>query len=521
MTFSSTADPATGVYGCLDVPLPTAAQAAAADAVSHRKYNIPDRVLMESAGRAAALVLQRLYPEGRVTGVAGSGHNGGDLLVMLRVLHAWGRDVAVIAAGSAPPDTTLLHGESLEIIAADNAGDALSHAAVIVDGMLGTGSQGPPRGRIIDWIRRVNDATAPVLALDLPTGVDPTTGTAGDNAVRADVTVTFGWPKLGLLLHPARGLCGRLVAVEIGFPPGSVTSEARLITPAWVRRHLRSRAASAHKGTAGRLLVLAGHEGMAGAAAIAAQAALRAGAGLVRIASEMSNRVILQTLVPEATFLDRAELSADELEPMHALIAGPGLGTDGTARTALSSALEIMAGMPALLDADALNVHAEERGAIRDIAGGRPLVITPHARELSRISHQPLEDILADMPGAARAAAREFNCVVLLKGQPSLIALPDGALMVNAVGSSDTATAGMGDQLAGTIGAMLAGGYGAVEAAALGLFLSGRAADLAGLGRSLTPADVSGHLAAAIADPGPEASTLDLPFVTFDQPPRR
>lgn len=521
MTFSPTADPATGVYGTLHVPLPTAAQAAAADAVSHRKYNIPDRVLMESAGRAAALVLQRLYPKGRVVGVAGSGHNGGDLLVMLRVLHAWGRDVAVIAAGSAPPDTTLLHGESLEIIAADNAGDALSHAAVIVDGMLGTGAQGPPRGRIIDWIRRVNDATAPVLALDLPTGVDPTSGVAADNAVRADVTVTFGWPKLGLLLHPARGLCGRLVAVEIGFPPGSVQSDARLITPTWVRRHLRPRGASAHKGTAGRLLVLAGHEGMAGAAAIAGQAALRAGAGLVRIASESINRVILQTLVPEATFLDRAALNADDLEPMHAVIAGPGLGTDAGARKALSSVLEIMAGKPALLDADALNLHAEEPGALRDIAGGRPLVITPHARELSRISHEPLEDILDDMPGAARAAARDFNCIVLLKGQPSLIALPDGALMVNAVGSSDTATAGMGDQLAGTIGAMLAGGYDAVEAAALGLFLSGRAADLAGLGRSLTPADVSGHLAAAIADPGPATSTLDLPFVTFDQPARR
>lgn len=435
MTFSSTADPATGVYGTLHVPLPTAAQAAAADAVSHRKYNIPDRVLMESAGRAAALVLQRLYPEGRVMGVAGSGHNGGDLLVMLRVLHAWGRDVAVIAAGSAPPDTTLLHGESLEIIAADNAGDALSHAAVIVDGMLGTGAQGPPRGRIIDWIRRVNDATAPVLALDLPTGVDPTSGVAADNAVRADVTVTFGWPKLGLLLHPARGLCGRLVAVEIGFPPGSVQSDARLITPAWVRRHLRPRDASAHKGVAGRLLVLAGHEGMAGAAAIAGQAALRAGAGLVRIASESINRVILQALVPEATFLDRAALNADDLEPMHAVIAGPGLGTDASARKALSSVLEIMAGKPALLDADALNLHAEEPGALRDIAGGRPLVITPHARELSRISHEPLEDILDDMPGAARAAARDFNCIVLLKGQPSLIALPDGALMVNAVGS--------------------------------------------------------------------------------------
>src|SRR5690606_1248486 len=147
-----------------------------------------------------------------------------------------------------------------------------------------------------------------------------------------DATVTFGWPKLGLLLHPAREHCGRLVAVEIGFPEDCLSADARLITPDYVRAHLQPRGSAAHKGTAGRLLVLAGRDGMAGAAAIAATAAMRAGAGLLRIASAASNRVILQTLAPEATFLDRADLSADDLEPMHALVAGPGLGTDDEAR---------------------------------------------------------------------------------------------------------------------------------------------------------------------------------------------
>lgn len=516
----STPDRAPDVYGRLHVPLPTAAQAAAGDRTAHRYYGVPDRVLMESAGRAAALVLHRLHPHGRIVGVAGSGHNGGDLLVMLRVLHTWGRDVALIAAGSAPPDATMLHGESFEILAADNAGDALSRASVIVDGILGTGAQGPPRGRFIDWIRRINEATTPVIALDLPSGVDATTGAAADNTVRANTTVTFGWPKLGLLLHPAREHCGRLIAVEIGFPAGCVESNAHLVTPAYVRAHLRPRGASAHKGTAGRLLVLAGSEGMAGAAAIAATAALRAGAGLLRVASAASNRVILQTLVPEATFLDRSALTADNLEPMHALVAGPGLGTDEEARASLATVLKHMRGRPTLLDADALNIHAQEPGALREIAAATPLVITPHARELSRITRAPLDDILADMPGAARAAARDFGCVVLLKGQPSLIALPDGTLLVNSTGSSDTATAGMGDQLAGTIGGFLGGGGEPQQAAALGLFLSGRAADLAALGRSLMPADVSDRLAAATADPGRTVSSLDLPFVTFDQPAR-
>jgi ADP-dependent NAD(P)H-hydrate dehydratase / NAD(P)H-hydrate epimerase len=513
-------DGAPDVYGRLHVPLPTAGQAATADRTAQRHFGVPGRVLMESAGRAAALVLHRLHPRGRIVGVAGSGNNGADLLVMLRVLHTWGRDVALIAVGSAPPDATLLHDESIEILAADNAGDALSHASVIVDGILGTGAQGPPRGRIIDWIRRINEATAPVIALDLPSGVDATTGNAADNTVRADTTVTFGWPKLGLLLHPAREHCGRLIAVEIGFPPGCIDSDAQLITPAYVRKHLRPRDAAAHKGTAGRLLVLAGTGGMAGAAAIAAAAALRAGAGLLRVASAASNRVILQTLVPEATFLDRSSLTAEELEPMHAVVAGPGLGTDDDARASLTTVLEHMRGRPTLLDADALNIHAQEPGGLAEIAAATPLVITPHARELSRITRAPLDDILGDMPGAARAAARDFGCVVLLKGQPSLIALPDGTLLVNSTGSSDTATAGMGDQLAGTIGGFLCGGAEPQQAAALGLFLSGRAADLAGLGRSLIPADVSDRLAAATADPGLTASSLDLPFVTFDQPAR-
>jgi hydroxyethylthiazole kinase-like uncharacterized protein yjeF len=205
---------------------------------------------------------------------------------------------------------------------------------------------------------------------------------------------------------------------------------------------------------------------------------------------------------------------------MHALLAGPGMGTDDPARASLMNLLDLMPGKPALLDADALNMLASDRRELRAAAEARPLVITPHARELSRLTGTALADILADMPAAARAAAREFHCVVLLKGQPSLIATPSGELWVNSVGSSDVAAAGMGDQLAGTIGALLAAGQEPLRAAALGLFLSGRAADLAALGRSLSPADVSAQLARAIADPGPAASMLELPFITLDQPAR-
>jgi ADP-dependent NAD(P)H-hydrate dehydratase / NAD(P)H-hydrate epimerase len=503
------------------VALPTAAEAAVADRAAREQHGVPERVLMESAGRAAALVLQRLYPTGAVVGVAGSGNNGGDLLVMLRVLRAWGRDVSVIAVGARPPAAELAHGDAVPVVSEDtDALPLLAAASVIVDGMLGTGTAGAPRGRVAEWVARINAAGRPVVALDLPSGVDASTGAVPGEAVRADVTVTFGWPKLGLLLHPARQHCGRLVAVEIGFPEGCLDTTARAITPGMVRQCLGGRQPDAHKGSVGRLLVLAGSSGMAGAAALAVEAALRAGAGLVRVASDAANRTVLQSLVPEATFLDRDALGESDVEPMHALVAGPGLGTDDAAVQALARALELMPGRPTLLDADALNILAKRPDGLSRVAADRPVVITPHVMELSRLTGEAVPDLLADAPGAARAAARRFGAHVLLKGQPSLVAAPDGTLLVNTAGSSDLATAGMGDQLAGTIGALLAGGTEIAMAAAAGMYLSSRAADLCGLGRSLTPRDVSASLSRAMADPGPTESALGLPFVTFDQPPR-
>jgi ADP-dependent NAD(P)H-hydrate dehydratase / NAD(P)H-hydrate epimerase len=358
------------VYGRASVPLPDAREAAAADAHARGAGGVPERVLMENAGRAAALVLHRLYPRGRVVALAGSGNNGGDALVMLRVLHAWGRDVCLVEAGSSGPDSVLAHGADIPRVDGaeaheDASGAVLSGADIIVDGMLGTGAEGAPRGAVAQWIDRINAAGRPVLALDLPSGVDATTGRVAGVAVAADVTVTFGWPKVGLLLQPGRNHCGRLVAVEIGFPGDVVASvRAYAITPDWVRGRIGRRAADAHKGSVGRLLILAGSSGMAGAAVIAADAALRAGAGLVRVASSGDNRVILQGAVPEATFLDRAALDAADAEAMHALVAGPGIGQSAESEAALRRVLELTPGIPTLLDADALNVLAGDADAL-------------------------------------------------------------------------------------------------------------------------------------------------------------
>jgi ADP-dependent NAD(P)H-hydrate dehydratase / NAD(P)H-hydrate epimerase len=511
--------PHTEVCGRARVPLFTAAGAAAADRAAQEQYGVPQRVLMENAGRGAALVLQRLYPRGRVLGVAGSGNNGGDLLVMLRTLQSWGREVILVVAGTTPPAGELGHGTAVRVV--DDAAAALADAAVIVDGMLGTGSAGAPRGAVADWAQRISASDRPVMALDLPTGVDASTGAVPGLAVRADTTVTFGWPKLGLLLQPARQYCGRIIAIDIAFPPQvDEGADAWAITPQHAFDLLPSRAPDAHKGSAGRLLVLAGSEGMAGAAALTAGAALRAGAGLVRIASCSSNRVALQTLVPEATFLDRAALGDEPPPQLNAAVIGPGLGQSDASRRALQDGLAYTDDCPLLLDADALNILAGDTDELRRIAASRATVITPHPLELSRLTGRSLDEIVADTPAAARSAARDFGCVVLLKGQPTLVAEPDGTLHVNVVGSSDLATGGMGDQLAGVIGAFMAAGAAPLEAACAGLYFSGRAAEICVLGRSLSPRDVTAALPQALRPPVPMHSTLDLPFITFDQPAR-
>lgn len=509
------------MYGRADVAAVLPAEAAALDRSAREQEGVPERVLMESAGRAAALVLDRLFPRGSVVIIAGSGNNGGDAAVVGRTLLSWGRPVRLFTAGGSPPDTALRHGFNLEFEDLQGLAAAATGAAVLVDGILGTGARGVPRPPASAAIESANASGRPVLALDLPSGVDSATGRVESQAIRAAITVTFGWPKTGLMFQPARDHCGRLIAVEIGFPPSEAPATgACLLTPAWAAARLPPRPPDAHKGISGRLLILAGTEGMAGAAVIAARSAQRAGAGLVRLASAATNRIVLQSAVPEATFVDRTGLDPNDLQSIRALLAGPGIGTDGGARHALENAIELTPGRPAVFDADALNLFARETERLIAIARERMTLITPHPAELARLSGVSIEDITADPIRAAREAASRFGCVVLLKGQPSIIASPDEPLLINTSGSSDVAAGGMGDQLSGAIGAMLAAGLDARSAAGVALYFCGRAADLAHLGRGLSPEDVSAHLPAAFANPGARFSSLRLPFVTFDQPPR-
>jgi NAD(P)H-hydrate epimerase len=422
------------------------------------------------------------------------------------------------------PDEPLLHGWPLEVasdaaLSEEGWTSLLASAGVLVDGILGTGALGAPRERQARAVRHLNASGRPVLALDVPSGIDATTGGVPGDAVRADVTVALGAPKLGSLLHPARALVGRLVAVEIGFPPSVPgQADALVVTPGWARSRLPRRGSDTHKKAVGSVLVVAGQRGMAGAAILAAEAAFRAGAGLVRVATAPENRQAVHAAVPEAIFVDGRDTGGLEavLEASDAVAVGPGLGTGESAR-ALLAAVENGRGLPTVLDADALNLAAAGALRLRRLADARLLLLTPHPGEMRRLLQEEGEPDPGEGPGArARAAAERFGCAVLLKGAPSLVAAPAEPLLVDSQGTSDLAVAGMGDALTGVCLALLGQGLRAREAGAVALFLTGRASRLAGRGAGLVPRDMIRSLPEALGESAAGGSDLDLPFVTFD-----
>ncbi len=512
-------------FGCEFVPAPTGSEAAAFDRWCIDRCGVPQAVLMENAGRGAAQLLDYLHPEGSVVAVVGSGNNGGDALVALRALAEWGRGVEAIVVGDRADPDPVLHGwpipRRLDAEIGDEGWASLERASVVVDGVLGTGIQGAPRERQAAAIRRMAACSRPVLALDVPSGVDADDGSVPGDAVHARETVAFGWPKLGTLLQPGRDHVGRLIALDIGLPPAERNRFAsRLVTPGWASLLKPTRRPDTHKKAVGVLLIVAGAPGMAGAAVLATRAALRAGAGLVRVASASQNRETLQSATPAAIFIDAADGEAVEaaLRDTTAIAAGPGLGVSSWSERVLARILDGPA-VTTLLDADALNLAASGRTPpLADLARTRELLITPHPGEMRRLS--------GDMGGpgrvpAARRWADEVGCCLLLKGSPSLVASPGRPVLLDVMPSSDMATAGLGDVLSGVAGALLCQGLAPADAAALALYGCGRATRRAARGAGLLPDDVVEALPAALAQAGTGETDLPLPGVSFDQDPVR
>ena len=458
-----------------------------------------ERALIEAAGREVAREVAGRWPEGRVVGLLGSGHNGADALVALRTLLARGRDAVGVVCGSGPPEPDVTAGWEVPLVGPDELRERCLGASVLLDGILGTGVRGAPREPQAEIIRAANELPVPTVAVDGPSGMDFTTGAVPGACVEAALTVALGWPKLGHLRHPARSRCGEIVAVEIGFPPVRRGEfGCRAVTTRWAAGLLPRRAPDAHKGDAGYLAVVAGQRGMAGASVLAARAAGRAGAGIVRVVGDPGNRRVVQGAVPDAVFdgWDEPDTVDAAIDWCHALAVGPGLGRGEARLELVRNVLERRGERPAVLDADALVVWEGRVGELSELVGPRDL-LTPHPGELARLIGAGVDEVLGDPAAAARRAVEATGATVLLKASPAWIAAREGPLRVAATAGPEVASGGSGDVLAGVAGALLAAGLDGADAATVALVLTGLAAEA-----SAVP---EGHLASDVPDRLPAA----------------
>ena len=461
--------------------------------------------LMERAGQAAANEISRRYamllPAGAAVFVGG-GNNGGDGWVVARCLVEAGYPVTVIEA--APAKTPEARA------AAEHAGNAvntatqtakLSDALVIIDALLGTGAAGAPRDPIasaIDIVNNAGDEGALVISLDIPSGLDATTG-ARELFVKADLTLTFGVAKRGHLL--ARDVCGELNVLDIGLSKSPAMERLpMLIDRSWVSDRIPPIPAAAHKGTRKRLSIVGGGEGMAGAAILAGKGALRSGIGLVKLVVKGENAAAVHVALPEAIVQPWPSSTRSMLrltQDADAIAIGPGLGKSAATRDLVERVLLAWNG-PVVVDADALNDFADDAAALAKLLRGRPAIITPHPAELGRLLGKTTDEIVANRFEIGAELAHDSGAAVLLKGSPTVIFAPTGERFVSAAGTAALATGGSGDVLTGIIGTLLAQlarngpdpTIPVAEIAAVGAFVHGRAAELCGPVRGTTLEDI-------------------------------
>ena len=473
-------------------PLPDAEQQRATDAWAIEERGIPSIELMERAGAGLTDLVQQRAPEGRVAVVVGKGNNGGDGLVVARRLREAGRDVDVLLL--APPDE--LRGDpqvNLERLPGPPprplAVGGLAGAAVIVDAILGTGFSGEPRDPARTAIEAINDRgeAAVVIACDVPSGVDASTGEVVGAAVRADATATFHAAKPGLWIAPGKAHAGDVVVVDIGIPAGAPgVASVGLIEPAVVDR-IPQRGSDSTKFAAGAVVVCGGSTGLTGAPSMACESAMRAGAGYVTALIPASLNLVFEVRLLEAMSvplpdddgaltLQAGDTVLERAGRADALVLGPGLGR-ADATFALAREVAVRAEVPLLLDADGLNAHAGRLAALADRSA--PTVLTPHGGELARLLDCASSEVAAHRLACARRAAAEAQAIVVLKGDDTLVAAPDGRVAVNRGGAPALATAGTGDVLSGVVGAYLSKRMDPFAAACAGVFVHARAGRLA------------------------------------------
>ena len=467
-------------------PLYEADEMRAVDSWAIEEQGVPSLDLMERAGAGLARVTAAAAHDGSIRVVVGKGNNGGDGLVAARLLRDEGREADVLAIapldelqGDARANLERLPGEAPRPFEAE----ALMGSGAMVDALLGTGFEGEPREPVAGAIAAINAQDAPVVACDVPSGVNASTGEVEGEAVRAEVTASFHGSKLGLHVMPGAEHAGVVEVVEIGIPRGAPAPEGAGLIAERVLELYPPRERSSSKFQSGVVVVVGGSMGLTGAPAMAALSAARSGAGYVQVAvpgpvqPAMDMRLLEQMSrgLPDddgAHTPDGLEVVEEMAERAGAVVLGPGIGrSDGASEFARRVAQAVK--IPLLIDADGLNAHAE---ALESLAGREaPTVLTPHAGELGRLLGVDSEEVERRRLRHVREAAERSGAVVLLKGDDTLVAAPGGPVAVSSGGTPALATAGTGDVLSGLIGALLAKGLGPFEAAALGTLAHARA----------------------------------------------
>ncbi len=470
----------------------------AIDKLMAEHYAVPTLLLMENAGNAIATYLTQNYGvDSKIVFITGSGNNGGDGWCAARLMHARGYRVKVVSLCGKDRMGELVQKncEMAELLGVDitlsastgDIGVALLGCDVAVDAILGTGISGSVKQETADIIALINNSGRNIVSVDLPSGINAEDGSVCGVAVQADAVIVLGTLKQGLLFAPARNCYKKLVVDNISIPNEIFRQNSavkRVLYPQDVKVMLKARKSTSHKGTFGKLGIIAGSPGMTGAACLCANAALKSGAGIIQVAIPRSLNSILEvklteqmsTPMPENDFgaLSHSKELMDFCDGKSALVIGPGLSRKAEGEKFIPEILRTFNGIT-VLDADGLNIIAKTPEIL---TYGR-CIITPHLGEMARLCGLSVGEIEKNQTQVAIDFVKKYGVTVVLKNYITVIASPDGEVVFNLTGNEGMATGGSGDVLSGIIGSLCAQGYSAFDAAALGAYINGAAADIA------------------------------------------
>jgi len=469
-----------------------------------QEFGIPGIVLMENAGRTTVDIIDKYFPAKNVKKViiiAGTGNNGGDGFVVGRHLSNRGVEVETFLLGlqekvTGDAKANLALYQKLRPVQELHCQEDLikfqahlDHADLIIDAILGTGVNTDVRGLYRDIIDYINALPNPVVSIDIPSGIDATTGKVLGTAIYADLTVTFGLPKIGLLIHPGIDRVGILEVADISIPPYLIQEEniqVELIEGHELFSLFRQRDRNSHKGNYGHVFMIAGSVGKTGAAAMSSDAALRVGAGLVTLGIPASLNPIVEVKLTEVMTEPLAETDAqtlstkslpriqDLIDGKKVLALGPGISTHPETIAVVHHIIR-NSRIPLIVDADGINALEEKPSVLHEAQC--PIVLTPHPGEMARLIGTSIKEVQDDRIGVARKFAREYGVVLVLKGARTIIAEPNENIYINSTGNPGMASGGIGDVLTGMIAGLVAQGYTISEASRLGVFLHGYIAD--------------------------------------------